>query len=182
MNRDCLACQAPLQHLLETDPTLAPLWQSLARLRFAAGETVLPMGAAAASVWWVEHGVVRLYFVAADGRERNRSFHAKGTWVSGGIPPEPGVSLRGCEQIRRARAARQMGANQGAKRSRSPPSRPRSRAVAAECHTALPTVLARPRPTGRAAAAAPRGKLFGSDQCGLVADTRAVAGSINHGR
>ncbi len=89
LSRDisCLACRTDLEGLLATVPGAMAIWQALPRRTVAAGEAVLRQGERAQRVWFVRQGLVRCYFLSADGRERNRSFHAEGSWVGWGAPP-----------------------------------------------------------------------------------------------
>lgn len=94
MSRDfhCLACRPDIEAMLTAVPDALSRWQALPRRTIAAGECVLRQGDMARHVWFVQQGLVRCYFLSADGRERNRSFHAEGTWVGGGTPPHPSPS------------------------------------------------------------------------------------------
>lgn len=76
-----------LARVIASQPALAERWRSLPRRTFAAGDTLLRAGEAADKVWLVHKGLVRLYFLSAEGVERNKSFHAEGAWIAGGMPP-----------------------------------------------------------------------------------------------
>jgi len=89
---DCLACQPRFQELLAAQPALARLWAALPRRQLAPGATLLAIGETAHHVWLVEQGLARLYYLSADGRECNKSFHAEGAWVGCGVPPQPVAS------------------------------------------------------------------------------------------
>jgi CRP-like cAMP-binding protein len=85
---DCLACMPhELARLAMTDDALQRRWLALPRRRFEAGATLLRGGDPAAAVWLIERGLARFYFLAADGTERNKSFHAESMWIAGGLPP-----------------------------------------------------------------------------------------------
>jgi CRP-like cAMP-binding protein len=84
---DCLACQPALHALVAAQPPLARKWATLARRHWPAGRTILRMGQSCDRLWLIERGLARAYFQADDGLERNKSFHAEGAWIGGGIPP-----------------------------------------------------------------------------------------------
>jgi CRP-like cAMP-binding protein len=85
---DCVAClPEALARVIAADPALTAHWQSLPQRRLKAGETLLRIGEPTRHVWWIAEGLVRFYFLSADGLERNKSFHAEGAWVGSGMPP-----------------------------------------------------------------------------------------------
>lgn len=84
---DCLACGPDLLRWIDADPPLRDAWSRLARRRVARGAALHAAGVPARSVWWVEHGLLRSFFLDAAGQERNRAFHAEGQWAGG--PPSP---------------------------------------------------------------------------------------------
>lgn len=86
---DCLACQPALHALVASEPALSRRWVALPRRQFAAGTTILRLGAPCDRLWLIERGLARAYFQSADGLERNKSFAAEGAWIGGGIPPHP---------------------------------------------------------------------------------------------
>lgn len=84
---DCTAClPEALARVIAADPALARRWQSLPQRSLEAGETLLRIGEPARHVWWVRQGLLRFYFLSAEGLERNKSFHAEGAWVGSGVP------------------------------------------------------------------------------------------------
>jgi CRP-like cAMP-binding protein len=85
---DCLACSPALPAALAADARLAAAWQALPRQTYAVGAQLLAVDAWADRAWWIEAGLVRLYYLDANGRERNKSFHAAGAWVAGGVPAQ----------------------------------------------------------------------------------------------
>ena len=84
---DCVAClPEALGRVVAQDPALAARWSSLPRRRLAAGATLLRLGETPQHVWWIQRGLVRFYFLSAEGTERNKSFHAEGAWIGSGMP------------------------------------------------------------------------------------------------
>lgn len=85
---DCIAC-APTEfaRAIAGDAALAALWESLPRRRFPAGTTLQRIGEPVSRVWLIQRGLVRFYFLSAEGAERNKSFHMEGAWIGGGMPP-----------------------------------------------------------------------------------------------
>lgn len=91
---DCKPCTADIEHLLLQSAEAIAWWHGLPRRRLAKGEALLRAGDRPAHVWRIEQGLVRLYFLASDGTERNRSFQAEGQWIGAGMPlaADPGPS------------------------------------------------------------------------------------------
>ncbi|MFN7154369.1 MAG: Crp/Fnr family transcriptional regulator [Acidovorax sp.] len=84
----CTVCQPPaLEALVQSEPALAALWQALPRRQFSAGTLLQQAGETSTRCWQVRSGVVRLFYLNAEGTERNRSFHGTGHWVAGNLPP-----------------------------------------------------------------------------------------------
>ncbi|WP_298210291.1 Crp/Fnr family transcriptional regulator [Acidovorax sp.] len=84
----CTVCQPPaLEVLVQAEPALAALWQALPRRQFSAGALLQHAGEASTRCWQVRNGVVRTFYLNAQGTERNRSFHGTGHWVAGSLPP-----------------------------------------------------------------------------------------------
>jgi CRP-like cAMP-binding protein len=83
---DCLACAPDLEQLIQSEAALQGAWAALPRRHLAGGELLLRSGDEVRAVWRVEAGLVRLYYLAADGMQRNRSFHAEGQWLGAGVP------------------------------------------------------------------------------------------------
>ncbi|MCW7540982.1 Crp/Fnr family transcriptional regulator [Aquabacterium sp. A7-Y] len=84
----CLACTpTELARLTSSDPALLRRWQALPRRILAAGASLLRTGDLADTVWLIEAGLVRFYFLSQNGIERNKSFHAEGAWIAGSMPP-----------------------------------------------------------------------------------------------
>ena len=85
---DCLACApAEFARAVAADAALTAAWESLPRRHFAAGTALLRIGEPASKVWLIQRGLVRFYFLSAEGTERNKSFHTEGAWIGGGMPP-----------------------------------------------------------------------------------------------
>ena len=84
----CLACQpVALQALVQSEPEMAALWQTLPRCNFEPGAVLQRLGDASDRCWLLESGLVRFYYLSEQGVERNRSFHTQGSWVGGSMPP-----------------------------------------------------------------------------------------------
>lgn len=83
----CLACRPDIEAMLATVPGALERWRGLPRRGLAAGDSVLRQGEPARQVWFVQQGLLRCFFLSPEGVERNRSFHAEGTWVGWGAPP-----------------------------------------------------------------------------------------------
>ena len=95
----CSPCGDGLALALAADPVLRQLWAGLPRRRLARGAQLLVAGQPLGHVWFIESGLVRLYCLSAEGRERNKSFHAEGAWVGAGVPPLPGLSPYAIEAL-----------------------------------------------------------------------------------
>jgi CRP-like cAMP-binding protein len=83
---DCLACAPDLEQLIQSEAALQSAWAALPRRALAEGELLVRAGDEVHAIWRVESGLVRLYYLAADGTQRNRSFHAQGQWLGAGVP------------------------------------------------------------------------------------------------
>lgn len=84
----CSICQPPaLDQLIRSEPAVATQWQTLPRRRFAAKAILQAAGDTATRSWLIERGLVRYYYLCERGTERNRSFHAEGSWAGSGVPP-----------------------------------------------------------------------------------------------
>lgn len=89
---NCLVCRPKeLEHLLLSEPTLAAHWMTLPRKHLTAKGTLHIAGETMQRTWMVERGLVRSYYLGDDGAERNRSFHAEGSWLGSGVPPVASV-------------------------------------------------------------------------------------------
>ena len=95
----CSPCGGGLAAALAADPVLRQAWLQLPRRDLRAGTVLLAAGQALGHVWYLEQGLVRLYCLSADGRERNKSFHAEGAWVGAGVPPLRGHSPYSIEAL-----------------------------------------------------------------------------------
>ena len=85
---DCLVCRPrELDHLLVSAPSLAAQWMALPRKQLAAKDILHSAGTTIKSTWLVERGLARSYYLSNEGIERNRAFHAEGSWLGSGIPP-----------------------------------------------------------------------------------------------
>lgn len=88
MSLDCMVCRPrELDQLVLTEPALAAHWVALPRRQLAAKDVLHAAGATVHSTWLVERGLVRSYYLGDDGAERNRAFHAEGSWLGSGVPP-----------------------------------------------------------------------------------------------
>lgn len=89
MNSACTVCQpASVEALLQTDPGLAARWQALPRRQWGAGQMIQLAGEPTTRCWQVLDGMVRCFYLNEQGTERNRSFHAEGSWIAGSLPPQ----------------------------------------------------------------------------------------------
>lgn len=97
---DCLACvPAELARSIAADDALLQRWKALPRRRFEAGATLVRIGEASTTLWLIERGLVRFYFLSAEGQERNKSFHAEGAWIASGLPPHVAPSPYAIEAL-----------------------------------------------------------------------------------
>ena len=89
----CTFCQpSALQQLLQSHAQASAQWMALPRLALDGGQVLLRAGQRVEQCWWVERGLLRSYYLDAQGRESNRAFHCEGDWVGHGVPPVPAVS------------------------------------------------------------------------------------------
>jgi CRP-like cAMP-binding protein len=89
---DCRVCRPhELDHLVWSEPALATEWMALSRKQLAAKDILHGAGATTRCTWLVERGLVRSYYLSEDGTERNRAFHAEGSWLGSGAPPVASV-------------------------------------------------------------------------------------------
>lgn len=85
---NCALCQPPeLERLIRAEPAVAAQWRTLPRKLVAPGECLQAAGQPCTRSWLIEQGLVRCFYLAEAGTERNRSFHIEGAWVGGGMPP-----------------------------------------------------------------------------------------------
>jgi CRP-like cAMP-binding protein len=77
-----------LQRLLQSNDALWARWRLLRRRSYRPGDALLRVGDPAATAWLIEQGLLRIYFLGEQGRERNRSFHAEGAWVAASVAPQ----------------------------------------------------------------------------------------------
>jgi len=97
---DCVACMPQaLAQVVAADPALSAHWNALPQRELPAGTTLLRLGETPAHLWWIRKGLVRFYFLTADGVERNKSFHAEGAWIGSGLPPRAAPSLYAIEAL-----------------------------------------------------------------------------------
>lgn len=90
--RDCLVCRPrELDQLVAAEPALAALWMALPRRELDVKEVLVGAGSPIDCTWLVERGLVRSYYLNEEGTERNRAFHAEGSWLGSGVPPVPSV-------------------------------------------------------------------------------------------
>lgn len=84
----CAICEpTALERLIRSNPQALSQWQALPRRQLPAKAMLLAAGETAPRSWWIESGLVRCYYLAAQGIERNRSFHSHGSWVGASLPP-----------------------------------------------------------------------------------------------
>jgi len=97
---NCVLCQpSELQRLVRSEPAIAAQWQTLPRKRFAPGDCLQAAGQPCTRSWLIEQGLVRCFYLAEQGTERNRSFHTEGAWVGGSMPPLATVSPYSVEAL-----------------------------------------------------------------------------------
>ncbi|MBK7049788.1 MAG: Crp/Fnr family transcriptional regulator [Rhodoferax sp.] len=88
MTTTCSICHPPtLAELIQSEPAITRLWQALPRRQFAPRAVMQSAGETSTRSWLIERGLVRFYYLCAQGTERNRSFHVEGSWIGGGLPP-----------------------------------------------------------------------------------------------
>jgi CRP-like cAMP-binding protein len=96
----CTLCQpSALQQLLQSHAQASAQWMALPRLALDGGQVLLRAGQRVEQCWWVERGLLRSYYLDAQGRESNRAFHCEGDWVGHGVPPVPAVSEHHVEAL-----------------------------------------------------------------------------------
>jgi CRP-like cAMP-binding protein len=83
---ECKACSTEFEALLLSSAETRAWWASLPRKVLAKGEALLRAGDTPSQAWRIQQGLLRIYYLSADGTERNRSFHAEGHWVGAGVP------------------------------------------------------------------------------------------------
>jgi CRP-like cAMP-binding protein len=89
---NCLICRPPeLERLLQAAPAMEQVWLALPRQSLAPKQILHAAGDTLTRSWLVEQGLVRTYYLNQEGVERNRSFHAEGSWLGGGVPPAPSI-------------------------------------------------------------------------------------------
>lgn len=85
----CTVCEpSALEAQVRANPALATLWQALPLRRWDAAAQLQAVGEVTDRCWLLRSGVVRLFYLNADGMERNRSFHGPGLWIAGSLPPQ----------------------------------------------------------------------------------------------
>lgn len=90
---NCLVCRPPeLERLIQSEPAVAAAWSALPRKHVAAKTVLHAAGDTIDRSWLVERGLVRYYYLGEQGTERNRSFHAEGSWLGSGVPPAASIS------------------------------------------------------------------------------------------
>ena len=93
-------CQPPeLERLIRAEPAVAAQWHTLPRKHFAPGECLQAAGQPCTRSWLIEQGLVRCFYLAEQGTERNRSFHTEGAWVGGSMPPLASLSPYSIEAL-----------------------------------------------------------------------------------
>lgn len=85
---DCTPCTPQLDALIAQDEAWALAWSQLPQRRLTAGQRLLSQGSSVRSAWRIKKGLVRAYYLSADGRERNRSFCGELEWIAAGVPPQ----------------------------------------------------------------------------------------------
>jgi CRP-like cAMP-binding protein len=89
---NCSICRPPeLDQLIASQPSLAAHWMALPRRSLAAKARLHSAGNTMDRTWLVERGLVRSFYLGEQGVERNRTFHAEGSWLGSGVPPVPSV-------------------------------------------------------------------------------------------
>jgi CRP-like cAMP-binding protein len=83
----CPVCGPQLPAFLASRAELGQLWAGLPRVALRKGQI-----APAASLCFVEEGLLRSYWIDADGQECNRSFHLPGEWAGSVFAHEALVS------------------------------------------------------------------------------------------
>lgn len=87
MSSNCPVCGPEFLSWLHGDASRLALWQDLPRRRLKRGQVWSEPGLA-----WVQSGLMRTYFLDAEGRERNHAFFPELNWL--GLPganPSPGL-------------------------------------------------------------------------------------------
>ena len=84
---------------MESWPLVKSAWHSLPRKELSAGDLLISPGQVVDKIWRIDSGIIRLYYLGPDGKERNRSFHFEGGWIATGAPPCNTGSLFAAEAI-----------------------------------------------------------------------------------
>lgn len=97
-----MSCNCPASHfdvLITGDSSLAEAWATLPRMALAPGQRLFTAGEVVSSVWRVQEGLLRLFYLSPEGDERNRSFHVQGHWLGAGVPEAPTISAYSAEAL-----------------------------------------------------------------------------------
>lgn len=92
-------CCSRFEDLLATNPGLAREWAALPRRNLARGGRLFDAGDSVSSVWRIEAGLIRLFYLSSDGNERTRSFHSEGDWLGAGVPLAATASAFAAESL-----------------------------------------------------------------------------------
>lgn len=92
MTPPCPVCGPAFLEWLHAEPARLARWQALPRRRLRRGQPWAGDGLA-----WVQQGLLRSYFLDAQGRERNHGFYPEQQWM--GLPGSPAPAMGRIEAL-----------------------------------------------------------------------------------
>jgi CRP-like cAMP-binding protein len=104
MTDPCPTCGPDFVRWLNAEPARLAAWLALPRRSVDAGAVLQTVGNSPGVVWFVEQGLLRDFFLNADGLERNCAFHTELEWA--GLPPPhgaPAVATFSIDALERSR-------------------------------------------------------------------------------